>query len=153
MNKLSQRFTAFFLFAISTGGALTLFQNCAMDPQHLSSSQLSQADFFDYRYTSAPNFFSDFTLLKLSDTNDDFSEFKFVAGVTHPGDLSTPIEYEVRILAPDGTAVCPSQTGALPAGKSSLVFNCVNVSRVTEVRVVLTVSANGKSDTLEKSYR
>lgn len=141
-----------FIIGLSLITALA-FQNCGSSElqfEDLESTEI--ANFLAYPYTSAPKFYSDIFLFRPASQNT-LSQFKFLGTVTYPTLNTTTVQYEVKIQTPDGQTVCPTQTGNLLNGASSIEFDCVSLRSTESLDVKLTVSAGGFQQVTEKKYR
>jgi hypothetical protein len=127
------------------------FQNCAEYPADHADGN-SEQEFFNYPYKSAPKFYASIQLYKPSEAIPDLTQFRFIGTVAYVADGTAPISYEVKIRNADGVIICPTQTGTLAAGVTSITFDCASAVPPDFLRAQLMVSANGESEIFQQAY-
>lgn len=145
--------TAFFIASVTL---VTLtFQNCGSSShapgESTESSKISDTDFFAYPYSAKPDFYADVTLLKPATQLSNLSQFTFFGTVRYVSS-SISTKYTVKVTTPAGTLICPTHSGTLAAGETSIQFNCASAVLSNIAKVEMKVTANGKSYTVRRDY-
>lgn len=153
MKKRSQKRLMLIGFFVSIVVSTSIaFQNCGGSFPLTSSGLDSEEDFFGYPYKSAPDFYASMNLFRQEEAANNLSEFKFMAAAA-PTWGETSIQWEVKIQTEDGNTVCPTQSGTLSPGTSSIEFDCVSLLLAPKIIVQMTLSSSGRTQVFEQSYR
>lgn len=123
-----------------------LFQNCQSNHSGNYDLSVQGVDYFDYPYKSAPDYFLNLQLLRPASTSTIFSDLTFFASLTPADGSIQSIAWSASLDDGNGFPVCPSQSGALSAGKTSITFSCVAPAGTSKVRVTLKYTPAGKSE-------
>lgn len=124
---------------LALGATLLLtYQNCAPfksleDPHSKSAASAADDGFFDYPYKSAPTYFVEAQLFKPQATMEKFEELTIFVSIAPADGQAVALEYEVNLTDANGFPLCPTESGRLAAGTTSLRFNCTALSRTAEV--------------------
>ena len=149
---MRKHWMSIFILASVTSATLT-FQNCGRsDLQFEDLESIELASFFSYPYSSAPQFYTDVFLFRPQSSNS-LNQFKFLGVVTYPAQNTTDVQYEVKVQDSSNQTLCPTQTGTLKNGISSIEFDCITSRPATEVNIHMTVSALGFQQVVDKKYR
>lgn len=134
------------IWAMITLATLLTFQNCGRmsetatlltDPNRLS--RLSFEDTFNYEYTSEPKVFGQVQFVS-KDTSKDFTDVAYVAVMGRADGAVGVFDYEISLTNQDGFPVCPSKSGRLMGGATSVIDGCVSQANSTAVIVDLKVT-------------
>jgi hypothetical protein len=152
---MSQRRITTAMAIVTTTLMMGFFTNCSQGDHaaNLSSNgKLTDEEFFDYKYASKPEFYGDLNLLKPADQVSNLAQFKVIGTVAYIANANVAIAYTVKISAKDGSVLCPTQTGTIPAKTTYFEFDCVTVKQATTANIEFTVSTAGKSAVFRKTY-
>ena len=131
------------------------FTNCSQGEHATdlaSNGGLSNKDFFEYSYAAKPDFFGELSLLKPKAQLSNLAQFKIVGNVAYIANANTAINYTVKITAPNGAPLCPTQTGTIAAKLTYFEIDCVSSVQAKTALAEFTVSAAGKTFTFKNEY-
>ncbi|HRK07512.1 MAG TPA: hypothetical protein PLZ57_07055 [Pseudobdellovibrionaceae bacterium] len=127
-----------FVWLVLGATLLLTYQNCAPfksieDPHAKAAASAAEDQFFDYPYKSAPTYFVEAQLFKPQGMAEKFEELTIFVSIAPADGQAVALEYEVNLTDANGFPLCPTESGRLAAGTTSLRFNCTALSRTAEV--------------------
>ena len=131
---------------------LLLFQNCGQLNSGLEAdlSSVGYTPFDEYPSTEKTDFYNSIVLYNEASQTQKLKEFRFVGSAAYIENADLPVDYEVRISTNDGMPMCPTKTGTLLPGASTIEFDCVANATSSEANVVMKVKAGTAEHTFTK---
>lgn len=144
-------------YLIALSGILLLgltFQNCSPSFKVEQAAKLNLNEFrklFNYPYEQAPLFYGEVQLVSNS-ASAKFNDVAYVGVVGQSEGLSKNYSYELKVMNENNFPVCPTLTGQLMSGQTSVAGNCISNVNSTQVKVTFTVTVDGATQVFEKTY-
>jgi len=117
--------------------------------------RLSFEEIFNYYYDSAPEVYGQLQFVKKA-ADKNFQDVAVIAVMGKSDGSIGVMDYELKMINENGFPVCPSATGRLTAGATSVTESCVSqvISKTVTVslKVTLVEGAKRRDFNFERKY-
>lgn len=143
-----------FITLLGLMGLGVTFQNCAPALKVTEEASLSINEYrklFNYPYDKTPTFYGEVQLVS-NTASAKFNDIAYVGMVGHAEGASKNYTYELKVTNENDFPVCPTMTGQLMSGQTSVMGNCISNVTSTKVKIMFKVTVDGATQTFQKIY-